>query len=91
MLGKPGVGKTAVAEGLALSIVQGNVPKNMLDKRIISLNLAALLAGTAFRGEFEMRLETIIKEVKEQNGKVILFIDEVIYRETVYHMKRYTH
>jgi ATP-dependent Clp protease ATP-binding subunit ClpC len=76
LIGEPGVGKTAIAEGLAQRIREANVPEILLDKRIVTLDLAALVAGTKYRGEFEERLKAVINEIR-QSGKVVLFIDEL--------------
>lgn len=76
LVGEPGVGKTAVVEGLAARIVKGNVPKNLLDKRVLCLDLAAMIAGTKYRGEFEERMKRVMKEIRETRN-VILFIDEI--------------
>ena len=77
LVGAPGVGKTAIIEGLANRIVKGDVPNNLKDKTIWSLDLGALIAGAKYRGEFEDRLKAVLKEIKESNGKIILFIDEI--------------
>ena len=77
LVGEPGVGKTAIAEGLAIRIVQGDVPEGLKDKRLAALDMGALIAGAKYRGEFEDRLKAVVKEVSESDGQVILFIDEI--------------
>ena len=77
LIGEPGVGKTAIAEGLALRIVQGDIPDILRNKRIVSLDLAGLVAGTKYRGEFEERMKKVMEEVRKAEGAVILFIDEL--------------
>ena len=77
LIGQPGVGKTAIAEGLALRIFEGDVPQSLQDKRVVSLDMGALVAGAKFRGDFEERLKSVLREVKDSNGQVVLFIDEL--------------
>ncbi|MBF8294818.1 MAG: clpB [Bacteroidetes bacterium] len=77
LIGDPGVGKTAIAEGIAQRIVQGDVPETLKTKRIVGLDMGSLVAGTSFRGQFEERLKSVLKEVTESNGEIILFIDEL--------------
>ena len=77
LIGEPGVGKTAIAEGLALRIVRGDVPASLKDKTIFSQDMGALIAGAKFRGEFEERLKAVLSEIKKSEGKIILFIDEL--------------
>ncbi|MEG2081860.1 MAG: ATP-dependent chaperone ClpB [Oscillospiraceae bacterium] len=77
LIGEPGVGKTAIAEGLALRIVRGDVPTNLKDRKIFSLDMGALVAGAKYRGEFEERLKSVLQEIKKSEGKIILFIDEL--------------
>ncbi len=77
LIGEPGVGKTAIAEGLALRIVAGDVPDSLKDRKVFSLDMGALIAGAKYRGEFEERLKAVLNEIKNSNGQIILFIDEL--------------
>src|SRR5205823_7646666 len=77
LLGEPGVGKTAIAEGLAQRIIVGDIPETLKDRRIVSLDLAGLVAGTKYRGEFEERMKRVMEEVRKAQGDVVLFIDEL--------------
>ena len=77
LIGEPGVGKTAIVEGLANRIIKGDVPNSLKDKTIWELDMGALIAGAKYRGEFEDRLKAVLKEIKDSNGKIIMFIDEI--------------
>ena len=77
LVGEPGTGKTAIAEGLAHRIIRGDIPENLKEKQIFSLDMGGLIAGAKFKGEFEERLKSVIKEVKTSDGRIILFIDEI--------------
>ncbi len=77
LIGEPGTGKTAIAEGIAHRIVAGDVPENLQDKRVFSLDMAALIAGAKYKGEFEERLKAVVKEVTSAEGEIVLFIDEI--------------
>lgn len=77
LIGEPGVGKTAIIEGLAQRIVRGDVPESLKEVKLISLDMGALIAGAKFRGEFEERLKAVLKEVEESNGQIVMFIDEI--------------
>jgi len=77
LIGEPGVGKTAIAEGLAQRVVNGDIPESLTNRKVVSLDMGALIAGTKYRGEFEDRLKAVLKEIQEKSGEIILFIDEL--------------
>jgi len=77
LVGEPGVGKTAIAEGLAMRIIEGDVPEILADKRIVALDMPGLVAGTKYRGEFEERMKRVMEEVRRSDGQIVLFIDEL--------------
>ena len=77
LIGEPGVGKTAIVEGLAQRIVRGDVPEGLKDRSVFALDMGALLAGAKYRGEFEERLKAVLNEIKESDGRILLFIDEL--------------
>ncbi len=77
LIGEPGVGKTAIAEGLAQRVVNGDIPESLTNRKVVSLDMGALIAGTKYRGEFEDRLKAVLKEIQENSGEIILFIDEL--------------
>ena len=77
LIGEPGVGKTAIAEGLALRIVRGDVPDSLKDRKLFSLDMGALVAGAKYRGEFEERFKAVLQEIKKSDGRILLFIDEL--------------
>ena len=77
LIGEPGVGKTAIVEGLAQRIVEGDVPMSLQNKRLISLDLTSMVAGAKYRGEFEERLQAVLKEIEDADGEIVTFIDEM--------------
>ena len=77
LIGEPGVGKTAIVEGLAQRIVSGDIPESLKNKRLLSLDIGGLIAGSKYRGEFEDRLKAVLKEINEAQGEIVLFIDEL--------------
>ena len=83
LIGEPGVGKTAIVEGLALRILKGDVPSSLKDKTIWELDMASLVAGAKYRGEFEERLKNVLNEVKKSEGNIIMFIDEIFFSVVV--------
>ena len=86
LIGNPGVGKTAIVEGLAERIISRDIPENLMNKKLLSLDLGAMMAGAMFRGQFEGRLKAILKAVKDANGEIILFIDELHIIVWIYHI-----
>ncbi|CRH45724.1 ATPase associated with various cellular activities family protein [Chlamydia trachomatis] len=77
LVGEPGVGKTAIVEGLARKIIENQVPENLKSKKVYELNISSIIAGTSYRGQFEERIQAILKRIQDSNGEIILFIDEI--------------
>src|SRR5204863_1191970 len=77
LIGEPGVGKTAIVEGLAQRIVSGDVPESLRDRRLVALDIGAMVAGSKYRGEFEDRLKAVLKEIADAEGQIVVFIDEL--------------